>query len=465
MTDDRWSKLVSAPFEGGYPTAEATASLQEEIFFQRAVQLYDWALPAVALAAMRRACESHFGAGCTTLVSWQRIGPKVLAVTSNPDVSYAFAWLDLKADGPTVIDAAPNLQGLLDDAWQRPITDIGLAGPDKGDGGKYLIVPPGFEEPLPDGYFVCHSRTFRVFVFLRGFFTPEQPDAGLAQINATTIYPLSAADAPPPMNRVDAAGVAMDALPPTDHSYFDLLASVLDEEPANREDFTMRGLAATLGIIPGRAFAPDESLKTILDAAGVVGEKYGAVVAYNPDDHLRVWPDRHWTSNMVPGPYVTADPEFNTDSYQNFDERLTFFYAAFSTSNAMFLAMPGKGSQYCGAFFDAAGERPEGASSYTLHMPSDVPVANYWSLVLYDATTRCLLDNDGDLATIASNQNLVLNDDGSADLHFAPEPPRAGPTNWIKTVPARSWFAALRLYGPTQGFFDRTWTPGDITKT
>ena len=168
---------------------------------------------------------------------------------------------------------------------------------------------------------------------------------------------------------------------------------------------------------------------------------------------------------MIPGPYVTADPEFNTENYQDFDERLTFFYSAFSTSNAMFLAMPGKGSQYAGAFFDADGDRPAGGTDYTLHIPADVPVANYWSLVLYDADTRCLIDNGGELSSIASNHNLTLNPDGSADLPFGPQPPADGPVNWIQTVPGRNWFAALRPYGPTQDFFDRNWTPGDITKT
>lgn len=326
----RWSTLAQAPFEGGYPTPEAAAMLRDEIRFQRGVQLYDWALPAVALAAMRHACDAHFGAGCTTLVSWRRIRPETLAVTSNPDVSYAFAWLDLKGDGPTVIEAAPKLQGLVDDTWQRPITDIGAAGPDGGAGGKYLILPPGFDEPVPNGYLVCHSRTYRAFVFLRGFFSPAHPNAGLAQINATSVYPLAAADSSPAMNQIDGAGTAMDALPPSDHRDFELLGDVLNEEPADREDFTMRGLAATLGIIPGPRFAADEPLTAILDDAAAVGEKYAAAVAYNPDEHLRVWPQRRWTSNMIPGPYVTADPEFNAATYQNFDERLSFFYAAFS---------------------------------------------------------------------------------------------------------------------------------------
>ena len=463
MTDDRWADLADAPFQGGFPTPGASALLLAEARFQRAVQVYDWALPAVALESMRTSCAGAFGDGCDTIVRWRRIGPETLAVTSNPDVSYAFAWLDLKADGPTVVEAAPMLQGLIDDAWQRPITDIGAAGPDRGEGGRYLIVPPGYDESVPDGYFACPSRTSRVFVFLRGFFSPDEPDAGLAQIDQTRIYPLHRASDPAPMSLVDGAGVALDALPPTDATYFDRLAEILDYEPADREDFTMRGFAASIGLIKDKPFTPDTETRTMLDTAAAVGDKIAAAVSFGPSDDLRVWPDRRWTSNMVPGPHVTADPEFNAETYQDFDGMLTFFYSAFSTSAAMFLAMPGKGAQYAGGFYDADGNRPMGEHDYTLHIPTDVPVANYWSLVLYDAATRCLVDNGKSLPSIASNAGVDLNPDGSADLHIGPNPPD-GAKNWIQTVPGRGWFAALRLYGPTQDFFDRTWTPGDITR-
>ncbi|GGF30531.1 DUF1254 domain-containing protein [Subtercola lobariae] len=457
----RWADLVNAPFEGGYPTPEATELLREEALFQRAVQLYDWALPAVALESMRVACETAFGGGSNTIVRWRRIGPETLAVTSNPDVSYAFVWLDLKTDGPTVVDAAPQLQGLIDDAWQRPITDIGAAGPDHGQGGKFLIVPPGYTEPLPEGYFVCHSKTYRVFVFLRGFFTADSPDAGLAQIDQTQIYPLHSSEQAT-MNLVNGAGTPLPALPATDASYFDRLADIIDYEPAEREAFTMRGFAASLGIIQGIPFTPDANRRELLDTAARVGDKIGAAVSFGPSDDIRVWPERRWTSNMVPGPHVTSDPEFNAATYQDFDGMLTFFYSAFSTSNAMFLAMPGKGSQYAGCFFDANGDRLLGQTTYTLHIPADVPVANYWSLVLYDAETRCLIDTGAALPSIASNSALKLNSDGSADLHFGPTPPEGEP-NWIQTVAGRGYLAALRLYGPTQEFFDRHWTPGDIT--
>jgi hypothetical protein len=166
---------------------------------------------------------------------------------------------------------------------------------------------------------------------------------------------------------------------------------------------------------------------------------------------------------MVPGPHVVADPQFKTATFQDVDALLTFFFSAYSTSNAMFLAMPGKGSQYVGAFFDAAGDRPTGENTYLLTIPADVPVANYWSIVVYDADTRCLVDNGSDSQSVASNQNVAVNANGSVDIHFAPERPADG-KNWIKTVPQRGFFLAMRFYGPTQKFFDRGGAPGDLTK-
>lgn len=325
MISDRWAELVGAEFVGGYPTPEASRLLRDEVLFQRAVQVYDWALPAVALESMRLACADAFGAGVTTLVRWRRIGPETLAVTSNPDVSYAFSWLDLKADGPTVVDAAAGLQGLLDDAWQRPLTDVGAAGLDRGQGGRFLIVPPGFDGQVPDDYFLVRSATYRVFVFLRGFFDAADPDRGLAQIDQTRIYPLTAVDDPPAMRLVDGAGTAINGLPPADASAFGRLAGILDYEPAEPEHFYLRGMAASLGLVQSQPFTPDPNLRRVLDAGATVGDKIAGVTSFGPPDDLRVWPERRWTSNMVPGPHVVADPQFKTDTYQDVDALLTFF--------------------------------------------------------------------------------------------------------------------------------------------
>jgi hypothetical protein len=151
------------------------------------------------------------------------------------------------------------------------LTDIGAAGPDRGHGGRFLVLPPGFVGSIPDGYFVVNSATYRVFVFLRGFFDAQDPDRGLAQIDQTRIYPLTTANDRPTMQLVDGAGVAVDGLPPTDAAAFDLLAGIIDYEPAEAEHLFMRGMAASLGLVQGQPFNPGPDLRAVLDAGAAVG--------------------------------------------------------------------------------------------------------------------------------------------------------------------------------------------------
>ena len=248
-----------------------------------------------------------------------RIGPETLAVTANPDLSYAFSWLDLKADGPTVVEAPAGLQGLIHDALQRPLTDIGAAGPDRGQGGVFLILPPDHRSEVPDGYFVIRSPTYRVFVLLRGFFDADNPDSGLAQIDQTRIYSLAATNDAPAMRLVDGAGFPSMGYPRLMQQVSSLPSGVIDYEPAEAEHLFLRGMAASLSLVQGVPFAPDAEFRAVLDAAAAVGDKIARATSLGPPDDLQIWPDRRWTSNMVPGPHVVADPQFKTATYQDVD--------------------------------------------------------------------------------------------------------------------------------------------------
>ena len=176
------------PFENGYIEKKNDQTLLDELFFQRAVQTYIWAQPALNMYAMKEGSEKIFGSGYNILpIFKERLNAKTLITTPNSDVIYALGYLDLKEDGPMVIEVPPGLQGILDDFWQRPIAsegpidgrvwsgDVGLPGPDKGQGGRYLMLPPDYKGEIPQGYFTYRSRTYGVFVFWRGFFKdPKQ---------------------------------------------------------------------------------------------------------------------------------------------------------------------------------------------------------------------------------------------------------------------------------------------------
>ncbi|CAD6558314.1 hypothetical protein LMG27952_06608 [Paraburkholderia hiiakae] len=183
-----------------------------------------------------------------------------------------------------------------------------------------------------------------------------------------------------------------------------------------------------------------------------------ATISYDYTTEKRLWPDRTWSTS------VGGSPVFKADTFQSLDHQISYFWKAYGTSNAMFIAMPGKGAAYFGAEADSAGNRLEGERSYHVHVPANVPVLNYWSFVVYDAETRSLLENGQRFPSISSNDNLKTNPDGSADLYFGPRPPTAAHANWIKTIPGHSWFGGFRLFSPTQEFFDRKWEPGNLER-
>jgi hypothetical protein len=454
-----YQTLTQLPFPENYPSQESIKQLTNELFFQRAVQTYLWALPAMNLYSMRMELEKKLGQGSHILAIWKdRINHHTIIATPNPDVIYAIAWLNLKKDGPTVIEAPPKLQGLIDDAWQRPLTDVGFAGPDLGAGGKYLILPHDYQGDIPKGYFTFKSPTNTVFVFFRAFLEKGQTAPGVALLEKTRIYPLDLRNNPPQMSFPNASNIPMNMDFPRDISYFKNLSNFFNEEPAAAEDFTMRGMAAAIGIIKGKPFYPDEAHKLMLNNAAATAFKMARVMAYIDIPAFRMYPNLKWRKG-----FATGNALFKADSYTNLDDQIAFFHNAYSTSPAMAVAMPGKGAQYLGGFYDANGEFLQGGNTYRLHIPPNVPVNNYWSIVIYDADTRALVNNGQAFPSVASNTNLKKNADGSADLYFGPKQPKNA-LNWIKTIPGHGWFIAFRLFGPTKAFFDQSWKPEDIVQ-
>ena len=130
----------------------------------------------------------------------------------------------------------------------------------------------------------------------------------------------------------------------------------------------------------------------------------------------------------------------------------------------MVLKMVGKGSQYLFSLRDSDGNLLIGENSYQLHLPANVPAANYWSIVMYDSDTRALLNSGQPFSSVASNQDITVNKDGSVDIYFGPTEPKVENTNWIKTVPGRGYMGGMRLFSPTQAYFDQTWRPDNIIK-
>jgi hypothetical protein len=160
--------------------------------------------------------------------------------------------------------------------------------------------------------------------------------------------------------------------------------------------------------------------------------------------------------------FISEDPTFQTPDYLAIDQRSRYGFEAIGTSKSMTVAAPGEGSQYVGVYQDDKGQWLTGDNTFSIHLPKDIPAADFWSLSVYDNFSRSLIENDQGLATVGTVHGTVPNEDGSVDTYFGPErPDGVSEGNWIQTKPGVGYFIYLRLYGPMESYFDKTWRPGD----
>ena len=479
--ESHFDKLANLPFGQGRPTNDTAQTLRDELLFQRATETYLWAMPLINTLGMQVGSEKTFGEGYNVLPIWkQRLDAKTLVTTPNSDVLYAMSYVDLGKDGPLVMEAPPMLQGILLDYWQRPIPvdggkffgDVGLAGPDRGKGGKFLLLPPGYKGTVPNGYFVYRSGTFDVFIFLRGFFEdPKNLTPAVANLEQTKIYPLNDAAAAKPMKFPNASGVPVNMLPISDGSAFDQLKLLVDREGDNLAGPDWLGMLAAIGIVKSQPFTPDAHTREILDQAARTAYKMSRVIGFEQvvdGRSYRIYPDRRWANPFADGTPTKPSGPLNlawintAGRYLALDSRINFFTNYYSTSPGMLSITPGKGARYLMAFSDSEGAPLFGASNYHLGLPPNIPAAIFWSVTLYDAENSSGLANGQPLPSLGSRDKPTQNADGSTDLYFGPKAPKGKAGNWLATVPGKGYFAILRLYGPTEAAFDKSWKPGDI---
>ncbi len=481
---DRYAELAALPFDGGYPVPETGRTLNEELFFQRAVQTYLWSLPAINMYAMKEGLGKTFGYGYQVMsVFEQRLKPNTIITTPNSDVIYGLGFADLSETGPLVIEAPPRLQALLDDFWHRPLVgpkidgvqflgDIGLPGPDRGAGGKYLIVPEGAEvDTGDDEYFVYSSPTNGVFIFLRGFFqSVDDLSPGVAAIEGITIRPLHG-DAKP-MDFQHASNVDSNALFDHDASYFDMLDAFIQSEQVDAVDPYMHGMLAAIGIAKGREFTPSDRQRELLDQAATTAWKMAKTIAAEYDTTYKAlwWEDRHWVAHVRTElddfMHTLLDEQWRdrTTGHTDVDAKAHMFINHYSISTGMMSSIVGFGAKYGNAYKDADGNYLMGGNTYRIDLPPNAPANLFWSVTVYDAETAAGVDADGQTyPSLNSMNDLVYNDDGSVSMYIAPERPD-GAGNWIKSVPGRGWFSLIRWYGPTADFFDRNYKPGDFVR-
>lgn len=338
-----------------------------------------------------------------------------------------------------------------------------------------LILPPDDPSELnpPDGgveavvngetYFVARSRSYINLIALRGFLVDGKPDAAVAMFSeGVKIYPLNLAANPPEMEFLNVSGRFFNTIHANDFDFFSELHAVVDREPIPFLDPELRGIFSCIGIQKGKPFAPDQRMTKILTDAVAIGNATARALALRPRETSHyLFPDSGWWAPIPGGSYEWLKE--GGDGGRNLDARTLFFYQATLNTPAMMYKMVGVGSQYAGVSTDNDGNFFDGAKTYRLNIPADVPAKQFWSVVVYDTQTRSELQTGQPLPSKNNKRdNLAVNPDGSVDLYFGPAAPPGHDVNWIETVPRKSWFAYLRLYGPLDAWFDRTWRPGEV---
>ncbi len=454
------TRLGTLKFFDGFPDDVTVEKVYENLDFQRGVQAFLIAMPGASVHALRAGIRGQGADNQTMLYTETLMDSKPLFLTANSETVYFFTWFDLK-DGPLVVETPPNVLGIINDAWFRYVTDVGNAGPDKGKGGKYLLVPPGYKGEIPPGCFVVHSKTFGNVCAVRGFLVDGDPKPAVESMKKfMKVYPLAQAKNPPPMKFVNVSGKPFNTIHGSDMSFFDEVNEVVQEEPTDAADPETLGLLAAIGIEKGKPFAPDARMKKILAEAAAVGNATARALTFRTRlKEAYFYPNSAWCTSFIGGSY-----EFlKQPGVRNLDARTMFFYYATFVTPAMSMKMVGVGSQYAGAFVDSQGRALDGSKTYQLHLPAGIPAKDFWSLVLYDNQTRSELQTDTPFPSIGSRKkDLIINADTSVDLWFGPTPPAGHEKNWVQTVPGKGWSTVLRLYGPLQPWFDKTWKPGEF---
>ena len=443
----------------GVPDKATAQKVYDNLDFQRGVQAYLNSIQIASMYGMRKGILEFGPANTTALLFETLMDSKALWLTPNTTSVYMTSWLELK-DEPMVIETPPNVLGIIDDHYFKYVADFGNAGPDKGKGGKFLILPPGYKGDVPDGYHVARTKTYGNWVIWRGFQEDGDPKPAVDRTKKLfRMYPLSQKDNPPKMNFINVSGKFNNTIHRMDYGIFEEINEVVQAEPTDAEDAELLGLLASIGIEKGKPFKPDARMKKILTEAADVGAATVRTLAARPrEDKYYFYPGEGvWTT-----PFPGGSHEFLEGGARVLDARSFFHFYATGITPAMTAKLVGKGSQYAVAYVDSTGEAFDGGKTYKVTLPKDVPAKDFWSFTLYDNQTRAMLQTDQQFPGLDNNKKgLKQNADGSFDVYFGPEAPKGHEANWIQTVPGKGWNMLLRLYGPLAPWFDKSWRPGD----
>jgi hypothetical protein len=380
---------------------------------------------------------------------------------TTPNASTLYVYFNYHTgDGPLVLEVPPTLGtglfGTMLDAWQVPRADVGPEGEDKGEGGKYLLLPPGYQQQVPDGYIAVPQETYNGYALLRAIPTTssrEDTEKALDLVRKLHLYQLSQAANPPQQRHIDMAGQVVDGIVRFDDTFFDALAMMVDEEPVQTRDLVAFAELRSIGIEKGKQFVPDAGTREVLKEAIV--EVHAAFM----DAVTRVkpyWEGLQWGLHIKVGPQ-TGFSFLAPEGTYDIDERALTYFMAFAPPKKL-----GRATFYLGGVRDSNGEQLHGEKSYRLNIPADVPVRQYWAVTVYDLRTAAFITESPKLGIDSYDPTVEKNEDGSVDVYFGPKAPEGKEFNWVYTAPGKPWFVFFRFYGSEKAVFDKTWRLSDI---
>ena len=462
------TSIGTLKFLDGAPYPETAERVYDYLDTMRGVDAFLKGMPGASLQALIHGNHDVGAVEChQVMITDKLMDSASLFLTANTSTMYVIPTLNLKRDGATVVEAPMGMLGAFNDAWFRYMQDIGPAGPDKGKGGKYLVLPPDYEGDIPEGYFAVKSKTYNVWVFMRASIAKGLDAAAKNVKENLRIYPLSKKDNPPIMEFISGSGVAFNTIHANNYLFYEHLNEWIQQEHIDMLDPETRGLFASIGIEKGKPFRPDERMKKILTDAVAIANAAARSIVWHPRTDgtmkgIKVYPgtDSAWLMAWVDKNVFFNGKDGKT---MNSDARVMFHYPYTAVTPAMAVTKAGAGSDYGLAYVDSKKMPFDGSKTYKLNIPANPPAKDFWALTMYDNQTRSMLQTSQAFPTVGSQtEGLKQNEDGSYDIYFAPKPPKGFENNWLETVPGKGWFVGLRLYGPLEPWIEKTWRPGEI---
>jgi hypothetical protein len=495
--DTRIGKLE---FKDGAPSAETAAKIYDTLDFTRGLDAFLNSYGGASAYAIRKGFVGIGAEDNSVVIFPELMDSKSLFLTANADTVYYLAVVDL-TKGPVVVEQPPKGLGTVNDMWFGWIIDVGFPGPDRGEGGKYLLLPPGYDGPIPDGgFYVARSKTTRVLYAARAFLVDNDPKPAVENIKKSMkIYPytpggfgtsiatalegnvrLEVNPPIPPTKFVEASGKSFNTIPPSDYSFYEMIDANIQQEPADSYDTELAGQLAAIGIVKGKPFNPDARMRKILTDAAAVGNAAGRVLNWRPNEALAwtYYPGSSWANMLwqgganfeTPPPMITKEGMFKPlppTGARTLDSKTAFYYGYTLDSPGMIMRLPRVGSQYLMGFLDGDKKDLDGAKTYKVTLPQNIPAAAFWSVTLYDNQSRSMLDTPQRYPRAGSQSYpspaAEANADGSTTIYFGPTQPQGVKRgNWIQTMPGKGWFTLLRLYSPLESFFTKEWRLSEI---